>query len=140
MATKSVGATTAMAFALECMRRGALVSEAFGDNAPYDFIVDVQGVLYRVQVKGSSCNKNGTFQANTQRRTLVPKPEGRGFVCKAAAYKKGQIDFIAAEFFGHWCIWGQPHLLPATIGFNPLKATVGKKWAQGHEAWHLLGF
>lgn len=40
MRTKDLGAAHEIEFALECIERGAIVSQPFGDNASYDLILD----------------------------------------------------------------------------------------------------
>lgn len=48
---------------------GAQVSFPFGDNAPYDLIIDIGGSLYRVQIKTTSQreDENGSVRAPLRR-------------------------------------------------------------------------
>ncbi|WQZ19198.1 hypothetical protein HNGLIVSP_CDS0115 [Escherichia phage 241] len=38
-------------FLFKCTEQGLTVSQPFGDNAPYDFVLDIEGRLYKVQCK-----------------------------------------------------------------------------------------
>jgi hypothetical protein len=63
----------ALAFALECVKRGAIVSEPFGDDAPYDLIVHVKAKLFKVNVKTAwpMPGRKGVFTFNGTRK--VPR-------------------------------------------------------------------
>ena len=49
--TKSVGDLAELKIASDLIEQGYVVSAPYGDNAPYDLIVDINGVLKKVQVK-----------------------------------------------------------------------------------------
>ena len=51
MNTKQIGHIAEIAFLLECANRKITVSIPYGDNARYDFIVDINNKLLKVQVK-----------------------------------------------------------------------------------------
>lgn len=51
MATKNVGDYSEALVRLDLLKRGYIVANVEGDNAPYDLIVDKNGELLRVQVK-----------------------------------------------------------------------------------------
>jgi len=51
VSTKQVGDTSEAMVLAELVTRGYTVSVPFGDNDPYDLIVDIGDELYRVQVK-----------------------------------------------------------------------------------------
>jgi len=56
-------------------RFGGQVSFPFGDNAPYDFIADIGGSLYRVQVK-SATQRDGE---NNSIRAPLSTADGYGY-------------------------------------------------------------
>lgn len=51
MNTKTRGLLSETRFLAKCSEYGITVSQPFGDNAPYDFIMDVNGQLLKVQCK-----------------------------------------------------------------------------------------
>lgn len=48
---KQLGIIGEEALALEFIKNGFTVSKPIGDNAPYDLIVDINGILKKIQVK-----------------------------------------------------------------------------------------
>lgn len=51
MNTKDIGNIAEASFIFECMKRNTKVSIPYGDNLRYDFIVDINNCLFKVQVK-----------------------------------------------------------------------------------------
>ena len=51
MNSKDKGNIGEAVFLMEMLKAGCIVSKPFGDNARYDFIVDVNNKLYKFQVK-----------------------------------------------------------------------------------------
>ncbi|AFN37547.1 hypothetical protein pp2_314 [Vibrio phage phi-pp2] len=51
MNTKQFGQIIESKFVFECAKLGLTVSQPIGDNAAYDFIIDIDGKLVRVQCK-----------------------------------------------------------------------------------------
>lgn len=51
MNSKQRGMISETRFLFRCTELGILISQPFGDNAPYDFIIDIDGVLKKVQCK-----------------------------------------------------------------------------------------
>ena len=75
------------AILFEFTRRGVTVLEPFGDNERYDFVVEICGRFYRVQVKTGRLN-NGRVQFETRSSgTLTRKVKKEGY--------DGQIDIFA---------------------------------------------
>jgi hypothetical protein len=98
----------------------------------YDFMVEGGDKIWRVQVKTSTCMRDGRYQVCVQRITHR----------RTVAYKKSELDFVVAYLMleGVWYILpisvvaGRRSLLLPPPGFR------GKNpWAQYLEAWHLLG-
>ena len=52
--TKILGNTTEMECMLECMKLGIQVSIPFGEDSRYDFIMDYDNKLYKIQCKHCS--------------------------------------------------------------------------------------
>lgn len=65
------------------------VSIPFGDNQPYDLIIDVKGKLYKIQVKTSSQTDNGK---TTFRLQKVRVNQSKNTV---SYYKESEIDYYA---------------------------------------------
>ena len=55
MNSKDKGNIGESVFLAEMIKKGCIVSKPFGDNARYDFIVDVNGKLLKFQVKYCNC-------------------------------------------------------------------------------------
>ncbi|WBL99275.1 hypothetical protein [Salmonella phage SPTD1] len=58
MNTKQRGMIGETRFLFKCTELGITVSQPFGDNAPYDFVIDVNGRLLKVQCKTLMMDKN----------------------------------------------------------------------------------
>lgn len=69
MNTKATGDTTEAAALYEFVSNDYRVAVPFGDNDPYDLIVDDAGTLYRVQCKTAWQNKPETIRFNTHSQT-----------------------------------------------------------------------
>ena len=69
-----VGAMFESLFASEAMRRGLDVATPSGHHLPFDLIVsNSSGKLFRVQVKGTSCNQGGFYKFATRRGSGTKK-------------------------------------------------------------------
>lgn len=64
MNTKQRGMIGETRFLFKCTELGITVSQPFGDNAPYDFVIDVNGRLLKVQCKTLMLDK-GTYLLDT---------------------------------------------------------------------------
>jgi len=135
---KRVGAATVMAFALECTLRGAYVSEPFGDDAPYDLVIDPRTPdreLFRIQVKTASPKPDGSFYVNTHRRVLK-----KGEV-KLVPYENGEVDFIVTKIKDSWYFIEVEDDLPAGVSINPepkYKKQEGAKHGTNKDRWDLV--
>ena len=55
MNTKDIGLLAEQIVVVDCLKRGYTVAQVYGDNAPYDLLVDRgKGKIVRVQVKSRS--------------------------------------------------------------------------------------
>jgi PD-(D/E)XK endonuclease len=132
LTTKRRGELSELAFVYRAASEGFAVAKPFGDSERYDCIVDAGHRLWRVQVKSSTCIRNGLYRVNACRRTR------QGLVC----YQPCEIDFLAA------------YIIPETTWFIlPIQAILGRKtiyfakagdrkrqelYPEYREAWHLL--
>lgn len=121
-----------VAFVHKAMSLGFVVGKPYGQMHRYDFFVEGGQNVWRVQVKTSTCMRDGRYQLCVQRITHR----------RVVAYTKDELDFVVAYLMPEqaWYVLpiavvaGRRSLLLAPPGFrgkNPL--------AQYREAWHLLG-
>lgn len=73
--TCNTGETGEAAFLLACLSHGFVANKPFGHGQAYDFIVDVNGTLLRVQIKTSSWTKTKNknllkFNLNARRNSI----------------------------------------------------------------------
>ena len=125
------GEIAELAFAHRAASLGLIVSKPYGDSAPYDFVVEGNGVLRRVQVKSASAKDGNTYHINA----------GYGASNKRR-YRTDQIDVLAAhvvpedawylipraELGGRKTIRVAPHVAGRRRGFE--------RW---RERWSVLG-
>lgn len=86
MNTKDKGAIAESAVLHELLKQGLCVSIPYGDNAPYDLVVDTPSGLKKVQVKTAHLSQ-GVIKATTTFRTGSDR---RGY-----EIYKDLVDFIA---------------------------------------------
>ncbi len=137
---KGTGYILELELALECMKRGANVSQPIGDNAHYDLLVDNGNVILKVQVKSSSVDLKDTtkYWINTQRK-LPTMSASSGPSSIAVAYAEGAIDLIASKADGVWFFFDNCHLLPSSVTVFPSRDRNGNKWNSSKDNWALLG-
>lgn len=87
LSCKSKGNVTELKFLLRAAQLGYTVSQPFGDNAKYDFIVD-SGKLTRVQVKSTSVIKKCDTPCIGYKITC-------NFGAQAVAYSVDDFDLLA---------------------------------------------
>lgn len=62
-----IGDITEFKFILYCMERNIPISKPVNNNLPYDFIIEIKGQLYRIQVKTGYNSRNPQgFMFNTR--------------------------------------------------------------------------
>ncbi len=86
--TKAKGDLAELKIATDLVEQGFYVSRPMTDNAPYDLIVDVDGVLKKVQIKGRSI-KNGIVEVGI-------RSTGHNY---AKPYEDGDFDILAVYEF-----------------------------------------
>lgn len=87
--SKNIGELTELKFYLEAFELGFIASKPFGDNAKYDFIIDSDGILSRVQVKSTNI-KDERIRGDAYR---INSSYG---ATRKNGYTKKEIDFLAA--------------------------------------------
>ena len=88
MNSKRIGNITEMFVMLDILKLGYNVLTPYGDCERYDFVADIGGKFYRIQVK-TSREKNGVFEFSTASTHYL---DGK---CVHDTYKEDEIDFIA---------------------------------------------
>jgi len=121
-----------VAFVHKAMSLGFVVAKPYGQMHRFDFIVEGGQNLWRVQVKTSTCMRDGMYQLCIQRITHR----------RVVAYKKSELDFVVA------------YIMPEDTWYVlPVREVVGRRsillrpkgfprpdpYAHYREAWHLLG-
>lgn len=94
LTTKQKGNITEVECMLAFLRLGYNVLTPYGDCERYDFVVDIEGNLYKIQVKSANSNhiEEGYIEFNTSNKTTR---EGK-FV--RHAYTSEQIDYFMTSY------------------------------------------
>lgn len=90
-----IGEITEQEVALEFLKRGIQVSKPLVQSSRYDFIIDVNDILYKVQVKTCALKDEG---ARLEFATSTSHTNTRG--TKNLSYKSNEVDFFATFFNG----------------------------------------
>lgn len=123
---KVLGELAEAQFVPVAIRRGFRVAKPFGDSAPYDFLVEKNGITARVQVKATGRpGRYGWFEVSG-RRTGGTRP-----------YTKKEIDFIVAFVFRE-STWYVIPVREVTGKILSLRPGSGGKYEKFREAWGLL--
>lgn len=94
LSTKALGAQTELQCLTYLHGLGYDISIPWGDNARYDFVLDVNHNLYKVQVKTSHQIDEGVYKFQT-RSTYVNSQGNR-----TAGYTENDVDFFATFIDG----------------------------------------
>ena len=130
LTSKQKGNLTELQCITAFIEQGCGISIPYGDNSKYDFIVDFQGKLYKIQVKTSSLKDNNAI--NFSCRSTHVNCNG----VKNERYSKDEIDFFAT----YWK--GKCYLIPVeecsvtkTLRFTPPKSgqLKGISFAENYE-------
>lgn len=95
---KQKGNYTELAVALEALKRNIRVSFPYGDNADYDQIWDIDGTLFKVQVKYAAKLSNGSYRANMRHGVY------RDGEMKQHKYDNKSVDIFATIIEGKCCV------------------------------------
>jgi hypothetical protein len=129
--SKQRGELAEMMFMVKAAQKGFATAKPYGDSRRYDFILDVGNRLWRVQVKSSSAEQDGSYQVNLQRNANG----------EVVFYEASEIDFVVAYVFPceAWfvipveAVYGRK-TAKACLRGNPRSGKLGKYW----EAWGLM--
>ena len=98
--SKILGNATEMECMLECMKLGIQVSIPFGEDSRYDFIMDINGKLYRIQSKHCSevVDSNGNIVAIKFKSVRQSGSNAKS--CSRTKYTKNEIDYFSTAYKG----------------------------------------
>ena len=88
MDRKELGAHTELQCITYLHGLGYTISIPWGDNARYDFILEVNGKLYKMQCKTSHLKQEGVYEFITCRRRINRNENVRLY------YKEDEVDFF----------------------------------------------
>lgn len=80
--TKAIGDISEAVFAAKALQAGYSVARPFGDNQPYDLILDKNGTLLKVQVK----------TGRLSRSAIIFSTSSIGYKGKRKLYDKASVD------------------------------------------------
>lgn len=89
--SKQLGNVTEVSVMLSFLKLGYNVLTPYGDCERYDFVADINGTLYKIQVKTSK-DEDGKFSFNTASTHYT---DGK---CIHDSYTKDEIDFFATVY------------------------------------------
>lgn len=93
MNTKDKGDYAEALFIAKAIKKGYVVSVPTGDNAPYDCILDVNGSLKKVQVKGRYSKEEGSV-------LIIPLQSSRNYINKKQYHYTEVVDYLAVVDLG----------------------------------------
>lgn len=126
-----------------CLLKGILVSKPIIDIG-YDFIIDINNKLSKVQVKSTRCKtnrKNDSYILNVSKGTIKYKSKGI-IKIKDGSYNKSEVDFIVAKVIPEntWYIIPIKEILGKTkIRLSTdMNCSWNNTYANYRENWDLL--
>jgi len=133
---KALGFLAEARFQAKAIELGLTVSQPFGDNAKYDFIVDTGAKRLRIQVKSTyAARSKGCKTYKVLRSTNVGQ--------NRVPYKISEVDFLAVHVVRE-DVW---YIIPirAIGGCKTINLDAGghglkNKYEKYREAWRLLEF
>jgi hypothetical protein len=134
VSTKTSGSLLELEFAVACLERGGIISFPFGENAPYDVIVDNGNRLFRLQLKRAHYRPQGDrWMANTWRRRRGER-EGTSV---AVPYTAGVLDGIVTKVENAWYFLMDVPSLRTSTTICPQRESCPYRVAKN--AWMLIG-
>ena len=89
LSTKALGAQTELQCLTYLHGLGYDISIPWGDNARYDFVLDVNHKLYKIQVKTSHLIEEGVYKFQTRSTYINAKGN------RSNSYTENDVDFFA---------------------------------------------
>jgi hypothetical protein len=123
---KLQGELVELRFLTRAVELGLRVSKPYGDSAPYDFLVESGGTVFKVQVKS----------------TRFQSAKCRAYVCAThhhrKLYSRKEVDFVAAYIVGDdaWYIMPISVVCGYEVSLNPRLRR--NKYRRYRETWDLL--
>ena len=130
---KTIGVTGEQLFAFRALEEGLMPSVPIGDNAQYDFLIDSDGKISRVQVKASSVRQSGRNQARYDFFLKHSK--------QSKIYSPDQLDVFALVVIPLRTIYIVPFEAVnklTKIGVYPETSNTRSRMEPYREAWCLL--
>lgn len=127
---KAIGELSELRFLERAYSKGFVVSKPFGDNSSYDFIIDHNGKLSRVQCKS-------TATLDSRKTYKICTTHGKN---KQTLYLSADIDVIACYVFptDSWYLIPIDRVSTRTINLFPHKPESKGKFESFQEAWELF--
>jgi hypothetical protein len=126
------GQLAEIAFVRKATALGFAVAKPWGEGERYDFIVRVQNVCWRVQVKSVLAKSRGRSHYRLPTSSKAPR-------CPRVPYSAEQIDFLVGYIFQEDA-W---YVLPARVIADRTMICVNpgskrSRFEQYRDAWHLM--
>ena len=95
LSTHFIGEITEQQVAIELLKLGYMISKPLVQSSKYDFILDVNHTLYKIQVKTSTAKEDNTFISFA---TSTSHTNAQG--TKNLTYTDNEVDFFATMYNG----------------------------------------
>lgn len=131
MNSKSLGQLVEAKFQYLALEKGFGVAKPYGDNSKYDFILDVEGKLLKVQIKSTSKSRGDkSYQVKACYGTKTTKTK----------YTKNDIDFLIAYIIGVdiWYIVPVSEISSPCLDLFPYRIGTKSKYEKYKENWNIL--
>lgn len=98
--SKILGNTTEMECMLSCMKLGIQISIPFGEDSRYDFIMDVNNKLYRIQCKHCTEVVDENGQVVAIKFKTVRQSGSNASRNTRTKYMQEEIDYFSTSYLG----------------------------------------
>lgn len=129
------GTLTELQCEKDFIEKGIVVSQPIMPDSKYDFIVDINHKLYRIQCKSSTLSEDKTFISLKTKSTNIR-------TMKNSYYTRDDIDYF------YTCYDGKSYLIPVEIAgrgetrlkfFSEQYKNPNIRWARDYEFEKILG-
>ena len=117
------GLLAELKFEIECLKRNIPISKPIHPKSVYDYVLDIEGKLIKVQIKYTSCrNPSGNFRLTCAKGSTSDQS-------KRQTYNKKDVDFlIGLTSDEDW------YLIPIEKSVTTC-ITLAKKWNEFKNNW-----